>query len=389
MENNITAVLGIYMETPEQLKRTIDFVEDLNQRFPKIPMSLSCVGSHQEYQDELKRLYGEKIITGTTRRVSFSETWNEAIKGVKTEKFVFLHNDMYLAPDFFTELDKYLQDPKKFHVYTTVEPLKNQGFPRPGKLVAAFGEDTEDFKKDEFLKFAAQYRDSHQREGRGYSFYIAGFTESIRDVGGFDFTTFDPIFCEDDDLMVRIRKHGYLLCTAPSAILYHFGSKTTREIGATQMSASEVEMNRRFARKWGFEARFLWDTGYEFEDEPLNTGAEIIGYKIEYPQTTVHEILNVEPLVDIVDCQDQGFLDYLQPLGLPEKAANTDSCDIVITQVGPGNFNAFCSLAGTLRFKHQTLKPGTTRVGSYLVEIRRVRPEVNRLDSRNYLSLQK
>lgn len=383
---DITAVIGVY----NGLDRTVRFVEDFNQRFPDIPLSISCVGSSQEVQDELKRQYGEEVITGTTERVSFSETWNAAISGVKTSKFVLIHNDMYLDDEFFDQLEGYyLDSPKKFYVYTTVEPIGNMGFVRPGKIVADFGEDLEDFKKEKFLKFAKDYKESHRLPGRGYGFYLAGFTESIGDVGGFDFLDFYPMFCEDDDLLIRIRTKGYTLYTAPAAIVYHFGSKTTRDPDARGMSPSEVEMNRNFARKWGFEARYLWSTGYEFYDEPVLVGTETIGFVPEVPVSDL-EMVNIEPLVNSIAYDTPKFQEYLQNTGVTEKyVKDVSSCDIVITQVGPGNFNVFANTIGELRFKYQSLKEGQTyTAGPYRVKVNRIHRDLCRQDTRNYLWLQ-
>lgn len=384
---DITAVVAVY----NNLDRTIGFIEDFNRRFPDIPLSISCVGSSQEVQDELKRQYGEEVITGTTERISFSENWNYAINGVTTSKFVLVHNDMYLDDEFFDQLEGYyLDSPENFYIYTTVEPIRNVGFFRPGKVVANFGDDTDTFQKEKFLDFAKKYKESHRLRGRGYGFYLAGFTESLKDVGGFDSKTFFPMFCEDDDLLVRIRKKGYILYTAPSAIVYHFGSKTARNLGDIKMSNSEIERNRDFARKWGFEARYLWETGYEFEDEPLETGTEKIGYRIGAEITVpLGDAINVEPLVDVLDIADSYFLDYLKEHNLEEKSGNTEDCDIVLTQIGPANFNLFAYLVGGLRFRYKSLEPGTRRYGNYLVEVRRVYKDRNRQDLRNYLSLQK
>lgn len=387
---DITAVLGIYMGTPEQYQRTLTFLADFIQRFPDIPLKVSCVGSLQEYQDELKKLYGDRVVTGTAERVSFSETWNSAILGVETSKFVFLHNDMYILSDFFDQLNsQYLLDneTKSFYVYTTIEPLQNRGFLRPGKIVADFGEDLSNFKKEKFLTFARKYQETHKRSGRGYGFYVAGFTEALKDVGGFDFLTFTPIFCEDDDLMVRIRIKGYALKTAPAAIVYHFGSKTTREMGAQGMTPSEIEQNRKFARKWGFEARYLWETGYEFEDTPLEVGTETIGYQVELGQScSALNLLNIEPFVDRISSSSQKLKEYLDEEGFSEKSGPVDSCDIIITQIGPSNFNELAYLIGDLRFNCKDLEVGVRDVGNYRVDVRRVRKDF-RIDSKNYLSL--
>ena len=71
-----------------------------------------------------------------------------------------------------------------------------------------------------------------------------------------------------------------------------------------------------------------------------------------------------------------------------EKLRDIEDCDILITQVGSGNFNVFTHLIGELRFKYKLLEPGVQRCGNYLVEIRRIHRDQNRQDPRNYLFLQ-
>lgn len=373
MVNDITAVLAIYDTSLERLKRTLNFIEDLKVRFPEVPVSVSCVGCPQEVQDTLKRSYGEEITTGTTERVSFSENWNRAILGVKTSKFVFLHNDMYLQDNFFENLSRALDTlgSDVFALYTTVEPLVNQGFVRPGKIVASFGSDLDNFRKEKFLEFCKKYIKVYRGQyTAGYGFYLSGYLKNIQKVGGFDHMTFNPVFCEDDDLSLRIRIAGYPIVTVPEALVYHFGSKTARESTGAKMTNVEIESNRKFARKWGIEARYLWSTGYEDKDSVVDIGTESIGFHTEVPITTLDR-RNVEPLVDIVDFD------------------NTHNPDIEVIQVGPTNFNEFAYLIGNLRWNHKYLKPGkTVQVGSYRVRVNRIRKE-KREDKTNYLSLLK
>lgn len=393
--NNVTAVLGLYINDDQRLADTTTFLSKFKSQFPDIALSLSCVGTPEHYQKILKEYLqdSDELVTGKTERVSFSETWNTAIENVKTSKFVLLHNDMILAPDFFEILDTWMTDPKDFFIYTTVEPAKLVGYPRPGKIIANFGEDWDDFREDDFLQFVKKYQASHRKQGRGYGFYLAGFTESLKDVGGFDYLTFNPVFCEDDDLMVRIRKKGYRLYTAPGAVVYHFGSKTTRDpdFMSTLMSQPEVESNRKFARKWGFEARYLWETGYETQGDILNTGAEKIGFAWDPGlKLPLFEVFNIEPLVDQIACNDEQYVKYLADLNLPEKAGNLSDCDIIVYQDGPGDFNTISYLLGDLRFYHQNLEAGKNyRIDGYEVRVRNVRKDVNRVDTRNYLSLLK
>ena len=394
MVSDITAVIGVYINEERRFHDTIQFLTRFWTEHPDVPVSISCVGTPENYQEALKDYLEGRYepVLGKTERVSFSETWNTAIENVKTSKFVFLHNDMILAPDFFEKLDGYyLSDPKDFYVYTTIEPVKTVGFPRPGKVMANFGEDWDDFREEDFLRFVKRYQESHRLRGRGYGFYIAGFTESLRNVGGFDYLTFVPCFCEDDDLMIRIRKKGYELYTAPGAVVYHFGSKTTRDLNSVGMSRAEIESNRNFARKWGFEARYLWETGYETQGGVLDTGAERVGFTwVQNVSLPLNDVLNIEPLVDQIACTDPKYLEYLKGLGLPEKSGNLSDCDIVITQTGPGNFNSIAYLLGDLRFYHGNLEVGATyQVDNYSVSVRNVNKDMNRLDPRNYLSLLK
>ena len=395
MKSNITAVLGLYICNEQQYSDTLVFLSRFKRKFQDIPLSISCVGTPKQYQKGLEEFwqdYPGELVTGTTERVSFSETWTRAIENVKTEKFVFIHNDMVLAPDFFEQLDSYyLTDPKDFYVYTTIEPMKMVGFPRPGKIIANFGEDFQDFKEDEFNRFVKKYQESHNLAGRGYGFYLAGYTESLKDVGGFDYVTFNPVFCEDDDLMVRIRKKGYILKTAPRAIVYHFGSKTTRDIDFAGMSRPEIESNRRFARKWGFEARYLWETGYERQNEPLNTGVETIGYawknNFEVP---IDMPINIEPLVNTEACDHPEYLKYLESINHPEKSGNLDKCDIVVVQTAPKSFEEIAYLLGDLRFHHGALEAGKVYLmNGFEIHVNNVQKNANRVDPWNYLSLLK
>ena len=394
-ENKITAVIGAYRNP----KRTIAFVNDFHKRFPDVPVSLGIVGNTREDQNIIEKEYeGQpwiKVISGTDQRVSFSETWNAAISGITTERFVFLHNDMYVHDRFFWALNKQMdeQGPSSFYLYTTVEPLENQGFVRPGKIVASFGHDLEDFEKEEFNAFASKYIFSHTRYAdRGYGFYLAGFTESLKDVGGFDSKSFFPVFCEDDDLNLRIRIKGYVVHVAHQALVYHFVSKTLRLETPGSMSDVEIESNRHFARKWGFEARYLWTTAYERIPE-VRTGSEFLVFESPAhrgigPELSELDILNVEPLADalvLTPNEIEITREYFKTV--PKHKAFTDMCpnpDIIVCPVQGHNFVEFANLIGSLRFYHRYLGVGEGQAGKYLVTV--LHTGEDRVDITNYLS---
>ena len=68
-------------------------------------------------------------------------------------------------------------------------------------------------------------------------------------VGGFD-ERFDPIFYEDVDLSLRVRKLGYRCVVVPNALLTHKVSRTLDRDPERKKKAIEVN-RQRFIGKWG------------------------------------------------------------------------------------------------------------------------------------------
>lgn len=390
--DRITAVLGVY----KNLDLTKEFLLDMKTRFPKVPLAIGMLGNPSEYQEDLEKWVKKNginatLIGGKVKNVPFSMNWNSAINAIKTERFVFLHNDMYLHDKFFEELTKdlYFTGPGYFRLYTTIEPLENQGFTRPGKIVAPFGHNREEFDLERFNAYVEKIFTKDHPTVFGYGFYLAGYTDDLKKVGGFDHKTFNTVFCEDDDINIRIRLAGFKVVVSPRAVAYHFGSKTVRLLTEKSMSDLEIESNRKFSRKWGFEARFLWSTGYE-TSEDLWIGTEKILFRFgEGYNPTFMDVANTEPLVDYIEF-DPKKLDmgkYFDDADLSKKLLR-EEYDIMITQTGPAEFSRLAYLIGALRFQRKHLKPGTVLVGPYLVDVFNVRPE-SRVDQENYLSLVK
>ena len=73
------------------------------------------------------------------------------------------------------------------------------------------------------------------------------------EIGGLH-NIFSPMFCEDDDLILRWKLLGMNLFTSLDAICYHFVSKTSRFSDDYKARTQEIEQhsNKNFVRKWGF-----------------------------------------------------------------------------------------------------------------------------------------
>jgi hypothetical protein len=88
------------------------------------------------------------------------------------------------------------------------------------------------------------------------------------EIGGLD-NLYNPMFCEDDDLILRWKLMEMNLITSLDAITYHFVSKTSRFSEEYEKRTQQIEWhsNRNFLRKWGnkdFKAKY--DIGFVVEN---------------------------------------------------------------------------------------------------------------------------
>lgn len=329
---NLTLVVAV----KNNIQLTRNFFEHLLQFVPEVKVAIGALGVDSEMrklvEEYIPKLEAQVAFSEDQRDYSFSENYNAAIGLVKTSKMVLVHNDMFFSKQFFGELSKVLDFVKsqKFLVYSTVEPLKCMGSPRPGKIIIECGNSFEDFREDKFQEFVDgcfQELPSLVKKP-AWGFYLAGFTKSFKEVGGFDIDTFIPAFCEDDDLILRIRQKGYDIWRAPRAICYHFGSLTSRPSG-TGIADSEIRSNRRFCRKWGIEACNLWNMGVFLNE---TTGPDIRDIKIKLSvgsDTPLSEILALEPLFDYISRSLpeetlQKYLEQEEPLPTEDIAGKFD-----------------------------------------------------------------
>jgi hypothetical protein len=76
--------------------------------------------------------------------------------------------------------------------------------------------------------------------------------KALLDIGGLD-PLYNPMFCEDDDLIRRWKMYDMECITALDAICYHFVSKTSRFSEEYERRTQTIELasNRNYIRKWG------------------------------------------------------------------------------------------------------------------------------------------
>lgn len=259
------------------LKNNLDynkhFYQTTRKIYPEVEICFSSYdstdGTH-EWLDTLKDDPYTKTFH-TTETGNFSDNYNKAASLSTKDYITFIHNDIVLAPGFIENIEKYI-NPETIVSYTTIEPPIFAGHERPGKIIKDLGIDLETFNLEELYKFTTEkqieYKDKIES---GIVFFMCMPKDKYLEIGGLD-NLYNPMFCEDDDLILRWKLLGLNCITSLDAICYHFVSKTSRFSEEYQQRTQQIEMqsNRNFIRKWGsrdFKAKY--DIGYIIHNCPL------------------------------------------------------------------------------------------------------------------------
>lgn len=248
---NISLLIG--------LKNNLDynkhFYQTTRELYPTIEICFSSYNSTDgtnEWLDEIKQSDPNVKCWWTDSIGTFSDNFNKAAELATNEYVMYLHNDIVLAPGFIENIKKHLNS-NKIVSYTTIEPPIFAGHERPGKMVKDFGTCLESFKKDNLFEFIKDKQQEFKDQVEpGITFFMCTPRQTLLDVGGMD-NLFNPMFCEDDDLIRRFRLLGLELTTSLDAICYHFVSKTSRFSDEYKNRTQQIEYNsnKNFIRKWG------------------------------------------------------------------------------------------------------------------------------------------
>jgi GT2 family glycosyltransferase len=249
MKNNISLLVG--------LKNNLDynkhFYETTRELYPDTELCFVSYGSTDGTHEWLETLTDNNVkYFYSDESKTFSDTFNKAAELATKDYVAYLHNDIVLAPGFIENLEKHVNS-ENIVSYTTIEPPIFADHERPGKLIYDLGTSIEAFDKDALYEFVQikqkQYADKTES---GITFFMCMPRIKLLEIGGMD-NLFNPMFCEDDDLICRWKMLGMKCFTALDAICYHFVSKTSRFSEEYQTRTQQIELtsNRNYVRKWG------------------------------------------------------------------------------------------------------------------------------------------
>lgn len=253
MENNISLLIGL----KNNIEYTKFFYQHTRELYPDVEIVFVSYGSTDGTNIWLDNLEDSNVkYFYSEDNKTLSDTYNKATS-IATKKYVcFLHNDMVLGKDFLENLSKSL-DSDNIFCYKVVEPPIFDDDNRDWKIIKDFGDEFKTFKFSDFYQYEKEYLDGIVELKKitvHTSFFLSVQRETLLKIGGLD-PPFSPMFCEDDDLILRLRLSGEKIFLCANAITYHFVSKTSRfsEEFSNKSLSIEKKSQRNFVRKWGFD----------------------------------------------------------------------------------------------------------------------------------------
>jgi GT2 family glycosyltransferase len=365
---NISFVLAVY----NGLHMTQNCYMKLREVYPEAPMVISSGGSNDGTKEWLESLQDDFLsYIHDDEKITFSDNYNAGIKLVDTEKLVLIHNDMVIGEGFLEAIERLLE-PDMVLSYTTIEPPIFTAHKRPGKVILDLGTGFSNFDPIQFDSYVQQWKNS-DRLYDGAVFFMSGYKKMFEDVGMFDGFSFVPVFCEDDDFLLRAKLKGFKLKTCESAIVYHFVSQTIRFGNDYKDKRVKIEMdsNINFIRKWGVPMSSFNQMRY-WEDEIFTYRTFKMGLTTKFKN-----LLQVyEPFFDKINLGGEipeDFIELIQPTtryDIRSKFTLTDDVDVMIYEKQPFSEEDY-SLLNMLRFSLTEYEPGEYEAGNMKIEIRK------------------
>ena len=250
MKNNISLLVGL----KNNLDYTKHFYTTTRELYPTVEICFVSYGSTDGTHEWLDSLKDNNVrYYYSDEHKTFSDTFNKAATLATKDYVAYLHNDIVLAPNFVENLEKHVGVTNVVS-YTTIEPPIFSDHERPGKIIYDLGTDLITFNKEQLHEFASEQRNNYaDKIESGVTFFMCMPRAKLLEIGGMD-NLFNPMFCEDDDLVLRWKLLGMNCFTSLDAICYHFVSKTSRfsDEYKNRTNIIELNSNRNFVRKWGF-----------------------------------------------------------------------------------------------------------------------------------------
>lgn len=360
--DHTNASISLLVGLKNNLRYSKFFYEQTRLVYPDLEICFVSYGSTDGTNEWLNSLGDENVKTFvSTEEKTLADAYNKATEMSTKDYVVYAHNDMIFAKDFIQKLSPHLNS-NRIIAYTTVEPPVFRGHTRSGKIIEDFGSNTENFKINDFYEYSVSPNPAlvtwEQKEG--ISFFICSPRKVLLDIGGLD-NLFSPFFCEDDDLIRRLRLKKLEMTICLDALCYHFVSKTSRFSEEFQNITKELEANsnKNYIRKWGCR------TG----SPRYNIGAEVVGCYEEL-------LAYIEPFFSTLSINDETlvkkYLDKEQPktkIDLSKKFVKQINGSKLEIDANKLNNQDIAAIVGIMNIIAQINNIGTYNLGNMKLQI--------------------
>jgi len=313
------------------LKNNLDYSKKFYKRFREVyPTEELCFvsyGSNDGTHEWLDSLNDENLkYYYSDEKKTFSDTFNKCAEIATKEYIVFCHNDIVMLEGWLENIDKHLQKGVVVS-YTTIEPPIFAGHNRSGKIIKDFGLEFDDVNYEELIKFTKETQTQYQNQtSEGSAFFMAQHRATYLAIGGMD-NLYNPMFCEDDDIIFRLQLLGMRMIVSLDSIVYHFVSKTSRFSEEHKENTRIIETNSNLnrIRKWGINASTRNKKTYDVGLIVKNCNEDLLRILEPYVSTIY------------VDCKTVDYINGEQPktkLNLNKKIKNINSVrenDVIIS----------------------------------------------------------
>lgn len=184
---------------------------------------------------------------GELDRMGHTLLYDKLINEVATGDAVMIwHSDMYMAPECYKEIEKYLE-PGTVVSLTRIEPPLHPGGSE--KILADYGIETEEFQEERFLREYMELSPNKEpTEGIFAPWTI--LKEDFQSIGGHD-PLYAPQSKEDSDIFNRFQLNGYKFIQTWRGYCYHMTCRGSRfKDGALRNPAGQVFMKGRESTEW-------------------------------------------------------------------------------------------------------------------------------------------
>lgn len=180
--------------------------------------------------------------------LGFLRSCNKASRFARGEYLYLLNNDTAVLDNWLSSLVRDVEENAEIGLAGSMLFYPDGALQESGGMIWNDGSAANLGRNEEFVSpLYAAMRDADYVSGAGIL-----VRRSLWDrFGGFD-ERFVPVYCEDSDLALSVRQHGYRSVVQPQSKIVHFEGRTNGTDVGTGMKAYQVANADKLKKKWAF-----------------------------------------------------------------------------------------------------------------------------------------